>query len=81
MWFDQFTDHNKFFLTRMRQKTAYQVNQVLSEGLYYRDEIIHLGKYRSNPSDHPVRLVSVLWGNTWYRYLTNVLSDQQISAV
>lgn len=28
----------------------------------------------------PVRLVSVLWGTTWYRYLTNVLDPQQLSA-
>ncbi|MBP0017989.1 MAG: IS4 family transposase [Cyanobacteria bacterium SBLK] len=78
-WFDQFTQENKFFLTRMRAKTAYQSQRVLSSGTYYRDEIIHLGKYRSNPCHHPVRLVSVLWGKTWYYYLTNVLDDEQLS--
>ena len=34
---------------------------------------------RSNPCHHPVRLVSVLWGKTWYYYLTNVLDDEQLS--
>ncbi|CCI01117.1 transposase [Microcystis aeruginosa] len=45
-----------------------------------RDEIITLGQYRSNPCHSTVRLVSVLWGNTWYDYLTNVLDSEQLSA-
>jgi hypothetical protein len=80
VWFDQFTEEKKFFLTRMREKTSSTVKKVLSEGLSSRDEIIDLGQYRSNPCHHPVRLVSVLWGKTWYRYLTNVLSPEQLSA-
>ena len=32
-----------------------------------------LGKCRSNPCHYPLQLVEVLWGKTWYRYLTNVL--------
>ena len=27
-----------------------------------------------------MRLISVLWGKTWYHYLTNVLDPQQLSA-
>ncbi|CAD5929890.1 hypothetical protein PCC9214_01212 [Planktothrix tepida] len=27
-----------------------------------------------------MRLVSVLWGKTWYRYLTNVLDPEELSA-
>ncbi len=34
----------------------------------------------SNPCQRPVRLVSVLWGSTWYYYLTNVLDPQKLSA-
>ncbi len=42
-----------------------------------------MGQYRSNPCKHPVRLVSVWWGQAWYNYLTNVhnpkfLSPQQV---
>lgn len=77
-WFDQFTQQRKYFVTRLRQKTAYQVVQVLSLGQCYRDEVIELGIYRSNPCCHRLRLVSVLWGNTWYTYLTNVLDPQQL---
>jgi hypothetical protein len=80
VWFDQLTEAKKFFLTRLRESTSYEVKQVLSQGNYYKDEIIMMGKYRSNPCKYPVRLVSVLWGKTWYRYLTNVLSPEQLSA-
>jgi hypothetical protein len=75
VWFDALTDAGKWFITRLRQKSCYQVVRVLSQGVYYKDEIIQLGQYRSNPGSHPVRLVSVLWGKTWYTYLTNVLDN------
>ncbi|MEH1806267.1 hypothetical protein [Nostoc sp.] len=44
------------------------------------DEIIHMGLHHTHPCHHPMRLVSVLWGKTWYHYLTNVLDPQQLSA-
>ena len=80
LWFDDFTNQQKFFVTRMREKIAYRTVQVLSQGAFYRDEIIQVGLYRSNPCTHPLRMVSVLWQGTWYRYLTNVLDPQQLSA-
>ena len=64
----------------MREKTAYDSIEVLSQGERYRDEIIQMGQYRSHPCQHRVHMVSVLWGTTWYRYLTNVLEPQQLSA-
>lgn len=80
LWFDDFTDASKFFVTRMREKTAYRTVQVLSTGPYYRDEIIQVGQYRSNPCKYPLRMVSVLWQGAWYRYLTNVLDPSVLSA-
>ncbi|MFN6559677.1 MAG: IS4 family transposase [Nostoc sp. ChiSLP01] len=79
-WFDGFTTANKFFITRLREKTAYNVVCCLSCSQFYRDEIINMGEYRSNPCKQKVRLVSVLWGTTWYYYLTNVLDPQLLSA-
>jgi hypothetical protein len=79
-WFDEFTDQGKYFVTRMREKTAYKVVQPLSEGRLYRDRIIEVGQYRSHPCRHRLRLVEVLWGKRWYRYLTNVLDPQMLSA-
>jgi DDE family transposase len=80
LWFDEFTDQHKFFVTRMRQKTAYRVTRGLAQSPYYRDELIEVGLHHSNPCRHPLRLVSVLWRGQWYRYLTNVLDPAQLSA-
>ena len=80
LWFDAFTDAAKYFVTRLREKTAYRTVRVLSSSPYYRDELIQLGQYRANPCRHPLRLVSVLWQGAWYRYLTNVLEPQRLSA-
>jgi hypothetical protein len=80
LWFDTFTDEQKYFVTRLRQKTAYKTVRGLSQGPYYRAEIIQLGQYRSNPCRHQLRLVSVLWQGQWYRYLTNVLAPAHLSA-
>src|SRR5262249_8726686 len=77
---DDFTAQQKFFVTRMRAKIASRTVQVLSQGPYYRDEIIQVGQYRSNPCKHPLRMVSVLWQGVWYRYVTNVLDPQVLSA-
>lgn len=78
LWFDHFTEQHKYFVTRLREKTAYQVVETLSQGSRYRDQLIELGQYRSNPCQHRLRLVSVLWDTTWYCYLTNVLDPQQL---
>jgi hypothetical protein len=80
LWFDDFTEQQKFFVTRMREKTAYRTVQVLSESPSYRDTIIQVGQYRANPCTYPLRLVSVLWQGAWYRYLTNVLDPHMLSA-
>jgi len=80
LWFDDFTAQQKYFVTRLRAKTAYRTRQVLSEGPYYRDEIIQVGQYHSHPCQYPLRMVSVLWEGVWYRYLTNVLDPQKLSA-
>ena len=79
-FFDRLTEAQIAFVTRLREKTAYQGVEVLSVGQWYRDEIIEVGQYRSHPCRHRVRLVSVLWGKTWYRYVTNVLDPKRLSA-
>ena len=80
LWFDDFTTSHRFFVTRMREKTAYRTVRELSSSPYYRDEIIAVGQYRSNPCRYPLRMVSVQWQAVWYRYLTNVLDPQVLSA-
>jgi len=80
-WFDDLVEQQKYFVTRLREKTAYRTVQVLSEGPHYREELIEVGLYRSNPCRHPrLRLVTVRWQGQTYRYLTNVLEPQRLSA-
>jgi hypothetical protein len=72
-FFDDLTDAGIFFLTKLREKSAYTVVRSLGSGPGWRDTIIQLGVYRSNPCRHPLRLVEIRFQNTWYRYLTNVV--------
>ena len=80
LWFDDFTAATKFFVTRMRAKTVYRTVRLLNHSPYYRDELIQVGQYRSNPCTYPLRMVSVRWQGAWYRYVTNVLDPQVLSA-
>lgn len=80
VWFDAFTVADKYFVTRWKQKTAGKVTRILSQGSRYRDEILELGAYRSNPCRYPLRRVSVLRGTTWHTYLTNVIDPNLLSA-
>lgn len=79
-WFDAITDAGKFVVTRQKADVRYQSLQVLSQGNRYRDQLIQMGLHHTHPCRHPMRLVSVLWGKTWYHYLTNVLDPTQLSA-
>ncbi|MEH2128608.1 IS4 family transposase [Nostoc sp.] len=78
-WFDTLTQQGKYVLTRQKAKVRYQVVRVLSSGSHYKDEIIQMGLHHTDPCRYPMRQVSVLWGKTWYHYLTNVLDPQQLS--
>lgn len=78
-WFDTLTEQGKYVLTRQKAKVRYQVVRVLSSSSHYRDEIIKMGLHYTDPCHHQMRQVSVLWGQTWYHYLTNVLDPQQLS--
>ena len=77
---DAFTAGGKFFLSRLRGKTRYQVVAQLSNGPRYRDQLIRVGAGWGHVCTHPLRLVSILWNQTWYQYLTNVLDPETLSA-
>jgi hypothetical protein len=80
-FFDQFTERQAFFLTRLRDKTAYTVEQVLESSPHLRDRLVRLGVYRANPCVHPLRLIEVWHQGHWYTYLTNVLDPARLSAL
>jgi len=79
-FFDWLTAHEPGFVTRARTLTALTVTQTLLATPTVRDQIVRVGRYRSNPATSPVRLVEVQVRGTWRAYLTNVLDPQVLSA-
>jgi hypothetical protein len=77
-FFDWLTGTERWFVTRARALTALDVERVLVEGPGLRDRVVRLGKYRSNPCRHPVRLVEVQVDGRWRGYLTNVLDPTRL---
>jgi hypothetical protein len=78
-FFDWLTDNGVSFVTRARALTALRVQTELYQSPQIRDRIVTLGVYRSNPCQHPVRLVEVCVGGVWHGYLTNVLERDVLS--
>lgn len=72
-WFDDLTDEGYYWLSRLRNKTSYEVLHTYYEEGDTFDGIIFLGAYRADRAKHAVRLVCYRQGNTLYRYITNVL--------
>ena len=80
-FFDWLTSEGHGFVTRARSTMAIaQVTTVLVATPQVRDRVIQLGKYRSDPAVHPIRLVEVLVHGTWRRYLTNILDPDVLNA-
>lgn len=73
-------ENQKYFITRLREKTSYRVQKCNTAGVYYRDEIIKMGLHHNYLCNYPVRLISVLWGAQWYYYITNVMDDKMLSS-
>lgn len=70
-FFDNLIDRGVAWITRLKSNAVVTVSQVLLQTTNIRDRIIILGGV--NPCRHPVRLIEVRFGRTWYRYLTSVL--------
>jgi IS4 transposase len=54
---------------------------VLHASAAVRDRVMRLGRYRSNPCHHPVRVVEVRIGGQWRAHVTNVLDPAVLSVV
>ena len=78
-FFDWLTDHSCGFVIRARTVRAETMVRVLHDSAQVRDRIVKLGRYRSNPCTHPVRVVEVKIGAAWRPYLTNVLDPAVLS--
>jgi hypothetical protein len=77
--FDWLTEQHCGFITRSRTDSAFAVQQVLVKTDRVRDRVIAFGQFRSNPCQHPIRLIEVQIGKRWQGYLTNVLDPQILS--
>jgi hypothetical protein len=78
-WFDQLTAEGYFWISRLRQKTSYQVVHVFFQEGDTFDGLIWLGSYRADQARYAVRLVGFRVGEVYYQYISNVLSPVQLS--
>jgi hypothetical protein len=75
--FRQLTEKGVTFITRAKSNLKYEIAQALVNTPVFRDTIIWIG---SGDDRQQVRLVEVLYGNKWLRYLTNELDSEQLPA-
>ncbi len=78
-WFDQLTRWQMWWISRIREKTTYEVLHTFYEAGDLFDGIIWLGKYRADRAAYAVRLVTFTMNGTHYRYITNVLEPEKLS--
>jgi hypothetical protein len=79
-WFDELTDLSYYWVSRLREKTSYKVIQTLYSSQNQTDAIVWLGRYRADKAKHAVRLIELKHqGRTW-RYISNVLDPELLSA-
>jgi hypothetical protein len=75
--FRQLTEKGVTFITRAKSNLKYEVVQVLVKTPVFRDTIVWIG---TGDERQQVRLVEVLYGNIWRRFLTNELDPEQLPA-
>jgi hypothetical protein len=80
-WFDYLTQMGLWYISRLREKTTYQLIHT-----YYRhegilDALVWLGSPKGAHAGHAVRLVRFWDGKALRTYLTNVLDPTQLSMV
>jgi hypothetical protein len=78
-WFDQLTSEGYYWISRLRQKTSYEVLHTFYQQGDTFDGLIWLGAYRADRARYAVRLVTFKVGDTLYQYLTNVTHPTLLS--
>jgi hypothetical protein len=77
-YFDALTERGVSFITRLKKNARFEVVSIERQGSALRSSIIGLGSAAAR-CQHPLRLVEVLYGGTWYRYVTNVLDESVLT--
>lgn len=78
-WFDDLTDRDVYWLSRLRARTSYTIITRLYAQADVLDAIVWLGAYRADRAKHAVRLIQFSAGGRTYRYITNVLDPELLS--
>jgi hypothetical protein len=78
-WFDKLTEWGMWWVSRLREKTTYEVIHTFYEEGDLFDGLVWLGKHRADQAAHAVRLVTFTRGKTHFRYITNVLDPHGLS--
>jgi hypothetical protein len=73
--FLQLTQAHIQFITRAKSNLAYAVERTLLNTPHVRESLIWIG---TGDTRQIVRLVEVLYGRTWYRYLSNELDTERL---
>lgn len=80
-WFDALTDQGYYWLSRLRNKTSYQVTHVFYQDSHILDALVWLGAHRSDRAAHAVRLVKLQMGDKTYQYITNVVDPLRLTSL
>jgi hypothetical protein len=80
-WFDALTDAGYWWLSRLRNKTSYEIRHVFYQDAQVLDALVWLGAHRADRAAHAVRLLTVRLGDRSYSYITNVLDPTQLTAL
>ena len=71
--YDDLTTRGISFLTRAAENMAFRVERVLAATGEVHDLRVWVGSGEDSRCTHLLRLVEIKHGDTWYRYLTNVV--------
>jgi hypothetical protein len=77
-WFDDLTEHNYFYVSRLRQGTSFEVIHTnYAQGDTF-DGLVWLGAHRADRAKHAVRLVRFRHNGLLHTYITNVLNPHHL---
>lgn len=75
--FRQLTDKHVTFITRAKRNLKYEIALSLARTASFRDSVIWVG---TGEDRQQLRLVEVLYGKQWLRFLTNELDPEKLPA-
>jgi Transposase DDE domain len=78
-WFDELTRAGHFWISRVRERTSYEITHILVQQDGYLEALVWLGAYRADRAAFLMRLIQVRHHATWYRYITNVRDPLRLS--